>query len=188
MTAANRRAATPPPSTTTPHRPPCGFLLRADQALQFRDAKIHDSLQFALTSLLQAQYPNGGWPQGYDHFPDRQQFPVRRASFPDDWPRTWPGSQEYWYRYTLNDNLLQDLIGTLFEVARVGADPAADDAFRTLAARCQAATEKAGDYLILAQLPEPQPAWAQQYDFQMHPAWAGSSSPRRSRVANPREY
>lgn len=29
----------------------------------------------------------------------------------------------------------------------------------------------------MAQLPEPQPAWAQQYDFEMHPAWARKFEP-----------
>ena len=30
---------------------------------------------------------------------------------------------------------------------------------------------KAGDFLILAQMPDPQPAWAQQYNEKMHPVW-----------------
>ena len=30
---------------------------------------------------------------------------------------------------------------------------------------------KAGDFLLLAQIPDPQPAWAQQYDVNMHPVW-----------------
>jgi hypothetical protein len=34
------------------------------------------------------------------------------------------------------------------------------------------AARKGGDFLILAQMPDPQPAWAQQYNFQMEPAWA----------------
>jgi hypothetical protein len=34
-----------------------------------------------------------------------------------------------------------------------------------------------GDFLILAQMPEPQPAWAQQYDYQMRPVWARKFEP-----------
>ncbi len=30
---------------------------------------------------------------------------------------------------------------------------------------------EAGDFLLLAQMPDPQPAWAQQYDPNMHPVW-----------------
>jgi len=31
---------------------------------------------------------------------------------------------------------------------------------------------RGGDFLILAQMPAPQPAWAQQYNFAMQPVWA----------------
>src|SRR4029077_9180464 len=37
--------------------------------------------------------------------------------------------------------------------------------------RYRAAAERGGAFLILAQMPEPQPAWAQQYDRKMHPVW-----------------
>lgn len=40
-----------------------------------------------------------------------------------------------------------------------------------------AAAKKAGDFFILAQMPEPQPAWAQQYNLQMEPAWARKFEP-----------
>ena len=36
---------------------------------------------------------------------------------------------------------------------------------------------KAGDFIVLAQLPDPQPAWAQQYNFDMQPAWARKFEP-----------
>ena len=36
---------------------------------------------------------------------------------------------------------------------------------------------RAGDFLLLAQMPEPQPAWAQQYDAAMQPAWARRFEP-----------
>ena len=34
-----------------------------------------------------------------------------------------------------------------------------------------------GDFLILAQMPEPQPVWAQQYNAQMEPVWARAFEP-----------
>ena len=34
-----------------------------------------------------------------------------------------------------------------------------------------ASAKRCGDWLILAQMPDPQPAWAQQYDVNMHPVW-----------------
>jgi hypothetical protein len=45
-----------------------------------------------------------------------------------------------------------------------------DDRFRR-------ALERLGAFLLLAQMPEPQPAWAQQYTFDMHPAWARKFEP-----------
>ena len=153
------------------------FLLRADQTLGFQDAKIHECLEYALGCLLQAQYPNGAWPQGYDHFPDPAKFPAKRASYPETWSRTWPGSQQYWQYYTLNDRALPDTITTMLDAERICGDPQAGKRANQLARECRAAAEKAGDFLLLAQMPEPQPAWAQQYDFDMHPAWARKFEP-----------
>ncbi|MEO2045456.1 MAG: polysaccharide lyase, partial [Pirellulales bacterium] len=34
-----------------------------------------------------------------------------------------------------------------------------------------------GDFILLSQMPEPQPGWAQQYNAQMHPAWARKFEP-----------
>ena len=38
-------------------------------------------------------------------------------------------------------------------------------------ARYRESAERGGEFLIRAQLPDPQPAWAQQYDRRMHPVW-----------------
>jgi hypothetical protein len=124
---------------------------------------------------MRAQYPNGAWPQGYEEFPDPERFPVKPASRPESWSRTWPGSQGYWRYYTLNDRSLADLIDLMFEAERVYQKDGEDR--EGLAERCRAAGVRAGDFILLAQLPEPQPAWAQQYDFEMHPAWARKFEP-----------
>jgi hypothetical protein len=42
---------------------------------------------------------------------------------------------------------------------------------------CLAAVKRGADFLLLAQLPEPQPAWAQQYNARMEPAWARAFEP-----------
>ncbi len=39
------------------------------------------------------------------------------------------------------------------------------------------AARRAGDFILLAQMPEPQPIWAQQYNADMHPAWARRFEP-----------
>jgi hypothetical protein len=136
------------------------LLMRVDRALAFKDSKIHEAVLFALDSLLKAQYPNGAWPQRYDSFPDPAKFPVKRASYPESWPRTWPGPTYQSY-YTFNDNSIADDIDMMLEAARIYNDP-----------RYLASAKRGGDFILLAQMPEPQPAWAQQYDADMHPAWA----------------
>ncbi len=52
--------------------------------------------------------------------------------------------------------------------------------------KCLAAIRRLGDFLLLAQMPEPQPAWAQQYHYDMQPAWARKFEPPRSRGTNRR--
>lgn len=144
------------------------FLIHLDRAANFKDERVHEMVRFALNGLLAGQYPNGAWPQAVDprNVPDPQIHPVKKARFPDTWSRTYEGHQNYWYRYTLNDNLMHDMIDTLLLAAKVYNEPT----YRHSAL-------KTGDFLLLAQLPEPQPGWAQQYDFDMHPAWARKFEP-----------
>lgn len=136
------------------------FLMRLDRALGFQDRAIHEAVTFALERLMAAQYPVGAWPQRFREIPDHSKFPVKRASYPDTWSRQWPGA-DYQQHYTLNDNTLADAIDMMLEAARIYKDP-----------RYLASAERGGEFLLLAQMPDPQPAWAQQYDRNMHPAWA----------------
>ena len=147
------------------------FLMRLDKVKDFEDERLHAAITFALESTLKAQYPNGAWPQGYAEFPDPQKYPVKPASFPETWSRTM--TAKYYHQfYTLNDSALADVIGVMLLANEVYGDTNQE-----LAAKCRRAAERAGDFLILAQLPEPQPAWAQQYDFEMHPCWARKFEP-----------
>lgn len=146
------------------------FLMRMDRALNFSEAKVHEAVEFCLSAIFKAQYPNGAWPQGYDHFPEPEKFPVKRAAYPESWAREWPGSQDYWQRYTLNDNNHATLIDTLIEATEIYQGKELEGAARK-------AIEKAGEFIFLAQMPEPQAGWAQQYDFEMQPAWARKFEP-----------
>ena len=141
------------------------FLMRLDKTLQFKDGKIHDAVGFGLTSLLKAQYPNGAWAQRFDRFPDADKYPVMKASYPASWSRTFP-NVDYKGFYTFNDNSLFDVVEVMLEAAATYNEP-----------RYKEAAEKAGAFILLAQMPEPQPAWAQQYDLDMHPAWARKFEP-----------
>lgn len=141
------------------------LLIRLDEALKFEDKQIHEAAEFALSSLLAAQYPNGGWPQRFDGPPDANLYPVNKASYPESWSREYPRLNYSGY-YTFNDNTIADTIGVMFLAAEIYEDP-----------KYSRAAEKAGDFILSAQMPEPQPGWAQQYDPDMHPAWARKFEP-----------
>ncbi len=141
------------------------FLARLDQTLAFKDERVHEAVTFALESALKAQYPNGAWGQGWEDFPDPAKYPVKRAGYPQSWPRTYPGGK-YWFYYTFNDNAVADTIETLLLASQVYGER-----------RYRDAALKAGEFILLAQMPEPQPAWAQQYDYDMHPVWARKFEP-----------
>jgi PelA/Pel-15E family pectate lyase len=141
------------------------FLMQIDKELKFKDAKIHEAIEYALNAFLKAQYPNGGWPQRYSRFPKPENFPVKKAGYPKSWPKIWP-KKKYNNYYTFNDNAIADTIATMFDAAEIYDEP-----------KYRAAAERAGDFIILAQMPEPQPIWAQQYNADMHPAWARKFEP-----------
>jgi PelA/Pel-15E family pectate lyase len=140
------------------------LLMQVDQALAFKDEQIHGAAQVALDALLKAQYPNGGFPQVWTGPVPRT--PVVKASYPSyDW-RTQGRVKNYWDMYTLNDGLAGTVADTLADAAEVYKDD-----------RYRKALLRLGDFLILAQMPDPQPAWAQQYSYEMHPIWARRFEP-----------
>lgn len=139
------------------------FMARLDQALDFKDEKIHEATMYALDGLLQAQFANGGFPQGWKEPAPAK--PVLKASYPKDWPRVWPHEPYHTY-YTLNDGLA----GTVSDALLLAYNIYHDERYK------QALT-RLGDFLLLAQMPEPQPAWCQQYNFEMQPAWARKFEP-----------
>ena len=141
------------------------LLMRVDRALGFGHAKIHEAALYALDALMGAQYPNGAWPQRWETAPDPRKFAVKRASYPAAWSRTYPGA-DYRSHYTFNDNTIADMIVTMLEAS----DIYGEQKYKQAAAR-------AGGFILLAQMPEPQPAWAQQYDADMHPGWARKFEP-----------
>ena len=142
------------------------LLMRLDAAMEFKDTRIHEAATYALDNMIDAQYPSGGWPQVFDGELENAEPEVLRASFPDEWSRKYTGHNRYWRFYTLNDRAMLDTIEVMFEAGTIYDEP-----------RYKASAVKACDFLLLAQLPEPQPAWAQQYDFDMHPCWARKFEP-----------
>ncbi len=140
------------------------LLIEVDRMLGFRDTAIHESVAYGLERLLTAQFANGGFPQVWEK--PVESGPVVRASFPSyDW-RTEGRLKNYWDYETLNDGLAGTVTETLFLAFNVYQDE-----------RYRDSLIRFGDFLILAQMPEPQPAWAQQYNHQLQPIWARKFEP-----------
>ena len=140
------------------------LLVRADAAHETKHRSIHEASLKALDALLAAQFPNGGFPQVWTGPVDDQ--PIREANYPEhDW-RTEERVKNYWDMYTLNDNVAGYVADTLIVAHETYHD-----------AKYLNALRKLGDFLLLAQMPEPQPAWAQQYNYAMQPIWARKFEP-----------
>ena len=146
------------------------FLVRIDGVMEGRNAEIRSAVDHGLTALLNAQYPAGGWSASFDRFPglpaEESAYPKKPASYPDDWPREWP--KDFRGCYVTNDELMTRCVTTLL---RAHETRGASDA------RFLEALKRSGDFLILAQMPDPQPAWAQQYDAGMVPCWSRAFEP-----------
>ena len=140
------------------------FMSRLDEALEFKDKAVHESAQVALDALLKAQFANGAFPQIWTG--PVAEVPVLKASYPDYDPRTEGKVKDYWNMYTLNDGLAGTVSETLLAAEAVYKD-----------SKYRAALTKLGDFLLLAQMPEPQPVWAQQYSRDMKPIWARKFEP-----------
>lgn len=146
------------------------FLMAFVEAAPSKDAAevrtIREALEYGLAKMLEAQYPNGAWPQRYNGRPrDLGKYPARRATIPESFPREHPRS-DYAGFYTLNDHTQRDCIRTMLEAFKQFGDR-----------KYLEAALRGGDFLVAAQLPNPQPAWAQQYNFAMEPAWARAFEP-----------
>ena len=140
------------------------FVVLADAALEYKNPAIHTSAALALNALLAAQFPNGGFPQGWKGPVSKQ--PVLKAAYPPyDW-RTEGRVKNYWDMYTLNDNVCGYVADALITAHQVYGD---EEYLNALA--------RLGDFLILAQMPDPQSGWAQQYNYDMHPIWARKFEP-----------
>ena len=141
------------------------FLMLVDQELEFSNAAIHEAVMHGLQTFALAQYPIGAWPQKFSGYIQLGETESLAASFPKEWSRTYP-RQSYSHYYTLNDGTIVDLI----ELMLVAAEVYKDQQWLNVA-------KKGGDFLLRAQLPKPQPGWAQQYNSQMQPAWARKFEP-----------
>ena len=140
------------------------LLMHVDRALGFDDRPIHEAARIGLDALLAAQFPNGGFPQVWTG--PVAPRPVVPARYPgDDW-RAEGKVKNYWDMYTLNDDSAADALDALLDAIAIYRDD-----------RAEAAARRLGRFFLLAQMPDPQPAWAQQYDEAMRPIWARKFEP-----------
>ena len=131
-----------------------------------RERSIRHARDYGLGKLLEAQFPNGAWPQRYDGVPKTiQNFPVLKARYPEAWGRQYP-KEKYINHYTFNDNSHRDCVLLALEAHRVTGEKSFLEAALL-----------GGNFILLSQLPDPQPAWAQQYNSRMEPAWARKFEP-----------
>ena len=82
------------------------------------------------------------------------------------WPHMYPERGNYHDYATFNDEGINDCIRVMIEAHRLYGR----DAYR----EC---LDAAGRFLMISQLPPPQPGWAQQYNAHLQPAWARSYEP-----------
>lgn len=82
------------------------------------------------------------------------------------WPHRYPPSGNYHDYATFNDQGINDCIRVVLEAHAASGDT-----------KYQESLEKAGRFLVVSQLPPPQPGWAQQYNEYLQPAWARTFEP-----------
>lgn len=82
------------------------------------------------------------------------------------WPHKYPKQGNYHDYATYNDGGINDCIKVMIDAHRYYGKKEVMESIR-----------KAGHYLIISQLPPPQPGWAQQYNKYLQPAWARTFEP-----------
>lgn len=141
------------------------FLIWLDKATGGQDPEVRESVLYALDKVARAQYGNGAWAITIESWRSLADAPIRHASLPSTWPKTWvkPTGGPY---YILNDNVLRDLVTTFLLAEEHFGNP-----------RYLDNATHAGEFLLLAQLPGKQRGWAQTYNVEMHPVWGRQFEP-----------
>lgn len=141
------------------------FLMRLDRAHNFENKIIHEAATSALDALLAAQFPCGAFPQVWTG-PNDREVTAKKASFPQYNWQTEGRIKNYWDMPTLNDGVVGTVAQVLIEAEEIYEDQ-----------RYRRALVRLGNFLVQAQMPEPQPAWAQQYNLDLQPIWARRFEP-----------
>jgi hypothetical protein len=141
------------------------FLMGLDRALDGRAGDIGKAVAYGLDRFMEAQYPNGAFPFRFDFkVPDELTQSAWQARFPESWSREF--IQPYGEVYITNDQLMRDTIRVFLLAHRLYEEPA-----------YLATAKRAGDFLLAAQLPDPQPGWSQTYNNDLEPIWGRRFEP-----------
>jgi hypothetical protein len=142
------------------------LVMRVDVALHGDDPLIRDAVAYGLEKFIEVQYPNGAWPVRFDQrVPSGQAWAASRARYPETWSRTQVKIEDRLF-YGTNDNLMGDIIRVFLIAHRLyGREEYLATAIR------------AGEFLLAAQMPEPQPGWAQLYNRDLEPIWGRKFEP-----------
>jgi hypothetical protein len=142
------------------------LVIRVDVALDGADPLIREAARYGLEKFIETQYPNGAWPVRFDRgVPPSQAWAAWRARYPKAWSRTAVKITDPLF-YVTNDNLMGDIIRVFLLAHRLyGREEYLATAIR------------AAEFLLAAQMPEPQPGWAQQYNRDMEPMWGRKFEP-----------
>lgn len=141
------------------------FLLWYDRVVEGRDVAVREAMDAALTALAGNIYPGGGCPVRLPAPGLDKAAPTATARAPQDWRREWVAPNDGPY-FVFNDNLQRDCMRVLLLAARRFDDGPYLDAARRNA-----------EFLLRAQLPEPQPGWAQTFDRTLTPVWGRKFEP-----------
>lgn len=82
------------------------------------------------------------------------------------WPHKYPAQGNYHDYATFNDRGINDCIRTMIDASQYYDKSEYRDCLN-----------KAGRFIVISQLPPPQPGWAQQYNEYLQPAWARDFEP-----------
>lgn len=82
------------------------------------------------------------------------------------WPHQYPGQGNYHDYATFNDHGINDCIRVMIEANTYYGEEGITKSL-----------QKVGRFLMISQLPPPQPGWAQQYNEYLQPAWARTFEP-----------
>lgn len=136
---------------------------------------IRDAVRYGLTRMIELQYPNGSWTIRVDRrVPSPQILAAPFARYPETWSRQRT-KLEHSEFYAINDDIQRDAIHTMLLAHRLYDAP-----------DYLAAAIRGGYFHLAAQMPAPQPGWAQIYNRDLEPAFraAGDRIPGDRRRDN----